>query len=117
MYYLQIDSDNQVALDPEYDFTRKDEKKESAFRACAGTLWVYKWGDFDQWKFGLKFVTSADMSVVNSWWKSNAELQFYPDDNKTDVSTVMIRNKNTPISKMMKPYTSLFGGAIELSTF
>ena len=117
MYILQIDSDHQIDIEPEYDFTRKDEKKESAFRACAGTLWVYKWGDFEQWKFGLKFVNSSDMSIVNSWWKSNAELQFYEEATPTDVNTVMIRNKNTPIGSLMKPYTSLFGGAIELSTF
>jgi len=117
MYILQVDSDNQIELEPEYDFTRKDAKKETALRACGGTLWVYKWGDWDQWKFGLTFINSNDASIVNSWWKSNTELQFYSSNDTSDVSTVLIRNKNTPLGKMQQPYTTLFRGMIELSTY
>lgn len=115
-FMLFVDSSNSVELEPEWGFTTKDKKIENRHRVRSGEEYVYKWGSYEKVKFKVSYVNSSNKSIVNSWWVSNTELLFTVDSGAS-VSSVFITNKDTPIGKYNKPYSSLFKGAIELSTY
>ncbi len=100
----------------EYDYKEQDKKVESRTRTTTGAEYVYKFGDFRQWKFKVSFVNSEVFSIVNSYWKSNADLKFV----KTGLlgtTDVRITNKTKPIFGFNKPHDDLYHGMIELSTY
>jgi len=116
MYRLFVDSNTGVTLYPNWDFQQTGEKIEDRHRARGGREYVYKWGHFDGFKFGVSFVDSATMAVVNSWWQSNTDLLFMSSGD-TVVHSVHLVGKNPPIGKYVEPYDSLFSGTIELGTY
>lgn len=115
-YALFVDSSTSVTLEPEYDFSRDDEKIEDVHRMRDGSMFRYKWGEFDKWKFSVRYVNSSDASVINNWFKSNQQLLFM-EVGATQVHSVYITNKKLPISKLIKPYDNLFEGGLELETY
>ena len=116
MFRLFVDSNNGVTIYPEYDFKEDDKKIESRFRSKSGLEFVYKFGDYRQFKFGVKFVNSEFKSIVNSWWNSNTDLLFM-EEGGTEVFSVHLNSKNKPINKFIRPYTTLFSGKIELGEY
>lgn len=116
MFRLFVDSDNGVTLYPEYDFTEDDKKVENRFRSKSGKEYVYKFGEYRQWKFGVKFVNSESKMAVNTWWNSNADL-LWMEENGTEVFSVHITSKSKPIGKLISPYYDLFQGKIELGEY
>lgn len=119
MFYLQHETNSatRVSIQPEYDYKEEDKLVEVQHRTRDGSLYQYTWGSYVYKKFSLKWINSADASVINSWWKSKATLHFYEDTAPTAVETVMLLNKSKPIGKRIKPYSDKFAGTIELSTF
>jgi len=115
-YRLFVDSNNGVDIDPEYNYTEKDKKMESKQRVRSGDQYVYKWGDYEIFKFGIMHVNSSFKSIVNSWWNTNTNLLFM-EVGATKVSTVRLSNKALPIGKPIKPYTDSFKGVIELEGY
>lgn len=116
MYRLFIDSDNGVDVYPMPNFKEKDKKVENRIRVKSGREYVYKFGDYQQFKMEVTYVTSSFKAVVNSWWNSNAELLFKVTS-ETQVYSVHLVNGDKPIDHYMHPYTDQFGGTIELSTY
>lgn len=115
-WILFISSGNEVTLNPEWDFEMNDRKVENIHRGRSGRSTVYKWGSYKSWKFSVSFVTSRDMSVVNSWWNTNAELLFM-ESGVSGVYSVRLMNKDLPVGRYVKPYTDKFMGIIELETY
>lgn len=113
--YLTNSADG-VDVYPEYNYTEGDRKVESRTRTSTGAEYIYKFGDYRQWKFGVEFVNSSFYSIVNSWWLTNAELTWVRAG-QTDVSSVRLSSKKKPINKFIKPHDDLFMGTIELSTY
>ena len=105
-----------VEVFPEYNYTEGDQKIENRTRTTTGAEYIYKFGSFGQWKFGVEFVNSSFYAIVNSWWISNSELTFVKTGG-SDVSSVRLINKKKPISKFVKPHDDLYMGTIELSTY
>lgn len=116
MYRLFVDSDNGVTVYPEYNYQEKDAKIENRFRSKSGKEYVYKFGDYRQWLMGIKFVDSSFKADVNTWWNSNANL-LWMEENGTEVFSVHLMNKTKPIDKVIRPYTDLFEGKIELGEY
>lgn len=115
-WILFISSGNDVTFTPEWDFERNDKKVENIHRGRSGRSWVYKWGSYSAWKFSASFISSRDMSVVNSWWSTNSELKLM-ESGVSGVYSVRLMNKDYPIGQYVKPYTTLFKGTIELETY
>jgi len=113
---LFVDSSNSISFDPEWDLTEPGEKIESQHRAKSGNLYRYTWGSFDEFTFSMKFVSSSDAAIVNSWWTSNTELLFM-DEATTQVYSVQLMNKKKPITKRIMPYDDQFQGKIKLGTY
>ena len=116
LYRLFVNSSTGLDIDPEYDYEEGAEKQESSHRSMTGRLYKYKWGSFRSFKFSTQFVNSSFMSIVNSWWESNTELKFMKT-NGTEVYSVRIENRETPIRQVIEPYDDLFKGRIELETY
>ena len=115
-YALFVDSSNSVSFNPEFDFTRRDNKIEDVHRVRSGEQYRYKWGEFARFSMTVKYLNSADMSIINSWWSTNTDLLFM-EEGTTDVYSVHIANKDTPIGKQALPYDNQFYGKLELETY
>lgn len=115
-YRLFVDSDNGVDIDPEYNYVQKDKKVEARHRVRSGKEYVYKFGEFNVFKFGVMYVDSSFKSIVNSYWNSNTELLFM-EVGATQVYSVRITNKELPIGQAIKPSTTEFKGKIELGSY
>lgn len=115
-YRLFVNSSTGVDIDPEYDYEEGDEKQESTKRSMTGKLYKYKWGTYRVFKFGVTYVNSSFMAIVNSWWVSNTELKFMKVG-ATQVYSVRIENNSAPIRKFIEPYDDQFEGKIELETY
>lgn len=107
---------NEVSICPDWNFSKEDEKVQHRHKAVSGIHEVYKYGDFDARKFDLRYVSSSDAAIINSWWHSNAELLF-TNNGYSDVFSCMITNRNIPIGQVIKPYHDQFKGTIELGEY
>ena len=113
---LFVDSANGVDVEPEYNYVEKDKKIETRHRTRSGKEYVYKFGEFNRFKFGVMYVDSAFKSIVNSYWNNNAELLFM-EVGASQVYSVRLINKELPIGKAIKPYSDSFKGLIDLGTY
>lgn len=110
-----IDGGLQVIL-PEFDYTQQDRKIENVHRTRAGGRFVYKWGDYFIAKFSVRYVSSEQHAIVNSWWSENTQLLWMVDTGAI-VESVQIVNRQLPIGEFILPHNDLYQGAIELETY
>ena len=114
-FALFVNSTQSISFDPEWDFATPGKKMETQHRTKGGKLYRYRWSAYERFKFELSFVTSADASVINSWWENNAALLFLDEDlGFVAVTSVVITNKSQPMSTRIMPYTEFYKGVIEL---
>jgi hypothetical protein len=117
-FQLGISSANAVTLIPEFDFKRPKKQIRSQQRTRGGKLKLYKWSDYQTINFSVELVPSSDTAVINSWWDSNTELLFFINSGSaTEVHSVMILNKETPLAAYNKPYNNLYKGKIQLEAY
>lgn len=114
-FYLSSDTTT-LAFDPEYDYRDDAQKEETRHRTPTGREYVYKWGDYLTWKMTVSYVDSAFKCTVNSWWAGNERLLFQPMSS-TEVYSVYLNGRTTPVTKRIKPYDDQFEGVIELGTY
>jgi hypothetical protein len=114
--YVLSDGTNVVSLEPHYDILLSGEKIESSHRTLAGRNYRYTWGEYSRTKFNVDFLTSADMTRINSWWSANTPLVLY-DMNSTVISSSYIVNPTKPIDGLVPPYTDMFRGMIQLEGY
>lgn len=112
--FTLTDSTTLVTLYPEYDFTDAGTKIEESHRVRDGGEFKYKFGSYDKFTFGLRYVNSSDAYNINQWWNTNTALYF---NNDGTIFNVRLANGTKPIGKYILPYTNLFEGTIELETF
>lgn len=116
-YFIMVDSAHSIQVYPEIDsFKREDEKMETTHRTDGGREYRYSTGSFQSIKFDLKFISSSQQAIINSWWLTNTDLLFL-DDVAGQVTSVHIVNKKKPIGKYSGIYTDQFEGSITLETF
>lgn len=114
-FTLYNDAGGYVRLQPKFDFKEKIVKDETAHRALTGAEFKYIWGYFQNWKFSVEYVSSEQISWVNTWWLYNHNCKFRFQGN--DPIPVRIVNTSTPIAQRHKGRHDLFKGVIELETY
>lgn len=114
LVFTLTDSSTAVTLTPEYDYTDAGAKIEERHRVRDGGQFRYKFGAYDAFEFGVRYVNSSDMSTLNNWWTSNSSLYFLVN---SDVYAVMISNDAKPINKFVPPYDTLYEGTLRLETY
>ena len=87
-YLLFPSSGNHVTLEPEWNFDRKDAQVKNEHVTRGGKRYVYKWGSYVKFGFGLTFINSSDAARINSWWITNTKLQFMEKNSHTRDSGV-----------------------------
>lgn len=117
-YMLGITSVDAIQLYPEYNFKEGKKQIRSDHRSKSGRLRLYKWGEFHKLKFKVNYIPASEAAVINSWWDSNTELLwFVTSDTATDVTSVMILNKETPINQYNEPYSDMRKGVLQLESY
>lgn len=116
MSYVLFDGTSTVSFDPGYDIKYDSRKVQSTHRTRSGAGYFYKFGDYRHVKFGIEFVSSADMTRVNSWWGANTTLRLF-DLNSTVVVSGFLSNASAPIDGHVLPYSDQFQGVIELESY
>jgi len=116
MFLLLQNSATAIWLNPEYNFKADLRKEESVHRTPDGSMYRYKWGEYDRWKFGLRWVSENDKYQLNTWYTNNTALLFSVDSGIT-VNSVYIVNKELPIGEYEKPYMDQYKGTLELETY
>lgn len=113
---LFVDSSNGVSLCPEWNYSLDGEKTQQRHKSSSGMSEVYKYGDFDAFKFDVNYVSSSDASIINSWWISNTELLFMKIG-ESSVFSCMLMNAVIPIGNVVRPYHNQFRGTIEIGEY
>jgi len=117
-YKLWDSSSNSVTLVPNWDLKDQKEKIFDRSRAKTGSLFQYDHGHFRIVSMKFEFTASSVASVVNSWWENQQLCQLDISSNSvSEITSVMIINKDTPFSKFTKPYIDKFSGKLDLSTY
>jgi len=115
-YRLFIDSDNGITLCPEWNYKISGEKIQTMHRSKSGFSEMYKFGSYDAIEFEVRYVSSSDASIINSWWNTNTELLFMKEG-ETSVFSCMLMNNRAPIGAIERPYSDQYKGTIELGEY
>lgn len=110
---LFIDSASPVRLMPDWDSESYTQKNEWAARSQVGRRLVYRHGSFQRIDLPVQFVSSADRSIIESWWLSDADI-FLHEESTSGVYSVHMVNDSHPIPTVQHPYTTQFSGTIAL---
>ena len=122
VFDLSFDTSSAVTILPDPNFERRDTLIENIHRTRSGGRFSYKWGEFYASKLSLRYVSSGDSAIINSWWSSRAELLLRQYDSTSgagaaDVRSVILVNKRIPIAHFEAPNMTEQKGIIELETY
>ena len=117
-YELGTNSSDAVTLYPEQEYSKAKQQIRNEHRTRSGKLYLYKWGDYSRIKFDVNWVPASDAALVNSWFDTNTKLLFFvTSDSATEVFSVMLLNKETPLAQYNAPYNNLYRGTILLEGY
>jgi len=118
IYKLWDSSSNSAILTPSWNFKDRKQKIVDRSRAKTGGLFQYSHGHFRMFTLNIEFATSSVASVVNEWWEDQQLCQFdISSDGSSEITSVMIVNKESPFFKFTKPYTDKYTGKLDLTTY
>lgn len=118
IFKLGISSVDAITIRPEYSASFGEKQIRSEVLTQRGRRYVYKWGDYEEIKLPVDYVSGTNASVINSWWDTNTELLFFiTSDTATEVHSVFITNKSRPLAKYVKPYDTYLKGTIQLEGY
>jgi len=103
-----------IKLTPERNYKRVDKPVDFSVKLATGNIDRIRYDTFAAFKIPVKYISSAHMAIINSWWYSGAELTYHED---ADVYSVMVLNDRTPIPDAVTPYVDQFEGTIELEVY
>ena len=117
-YLLFPSSGSHVSLEPEWNFDRKDTQVKNEHITRSGKRYVYKWGSYVKFTFGVTYISSSDAARINSWWITNTKLMLSATSGElASVYSVMLIANDLPVGQYQKPYTDLFKGTIDLQGY
>ena len=117
-YSLGITSSDAITLYPEWNYRKGENQITTRHRTRSGKLYSYIWADYQTINFALNWITASNAAIVNSWWDSGTELLFFVVDGATtEVNSVLITNKDTPLAQLNQPYTTYYKGVIKLEEY
>jgi len=114
--YRLFDGTSAVSITPEYDIKFDARKVENSHRTRSGANYRYRWSTYKHVKATLEYISSSDMCKINSWWGANTPLVLYDLGSVAVISGYLV-NASAPIDGLVKPYTNLFKGIIELESY
>ena len=118
IFELGISSTDAIQLYPGYDYVGDKKQIRSDHRTRGGKNYSYKWADFKRFKFKVEWLSTANASIINSWFDARTELLFFVTSSTiTEVHSVMLMNNETPLSKYNKPYDNYMKGTILLEEY
>ena len=101
-----------------YTFDKTFDKKD--IRTKGGKLFTYitPASTFRRYKIPTTFVTSSDVSIVNSWFSTGTDLRFIEDDTyPNSYFDVRIVGTSEPYNKFIQPYfRQFYSGEIVIET-
>jgi hypothetical protein len=117
--YTLTDSVVGVEVMPEYDLKCVCKKIETQHRTTAGRKFVYKWGEYYAATMSVRWVALEDRDQINRWWTENTPLMWFLTDSvtNTNVQSVLLVNKETPVGKFEAPYIDQFKGKLQLESY
>ena len=123
-FQLGISSVDAITILPEYSSAFGETQLRSEILTQAGRRYIYKWGDYDQIKLDVDYISANNASIINSWWDTNTELLFFINSGEplgggiiSEVHSVFIANKTKPLTKYVKPYDDYLKGSITLEGY
>lgn len=116
-FYLFPVSNAHLELLPDWNFDDKGAKMQSEHVTRSGKRYVYKWGEYCKFSFGVSFLNSSQAAIINSWWSTNTKLLFMENVTSAAVYSVMLTGNEKPIGNYVKPYMTLFKGKIDLQGY
>ena len=117
---IELGPTSATAIDLKVNYASIHGKKQlsSQHRTLAGSLYVYTWSTYIKHIFNVNHMSTSNASIVNSWWENNTELLlFITSDSNTEISSVIITNKDKPVNKFEKPYYTFQKGSIKLESY
>lgn len=115
-YALFVDSANSIEIAPERSMSRTDKPIDVAGKTWAGVLMRTRYGTRSSYKVPVEYVPASVAALVNSWWEGGQALLFM-EVGASEVYSVMITNKDQPITDPNTPYDDQFKGVLELETY
>ena len=101
-----------------YNFTHNIDKKD--MRTKGGTLFTYvtATGNFSRFNLPTSFVSSSDVSIINSWFSTATDLRFIEsDDFPNSYYTVRITGRVEPFTSFNQPYfRQYYKGSVVIET-
>ncbi len=118
VWSLGISSADAVPLVVDFTYKRRKRKVSSNHRSLDGSLYMYKWSDYEKFRVRVNFLTNSQSSLVNSWFDTNtALLLFVVSGGVTEVNSVKMVDAESPIQQMQLPYVEYFKGVINLEGY
>lgn len=104
-----------VTLYPEFDYVEEDQPIDDIHRTKAGVWYRYKWSQYARVRIPVLYLTSAQASMVNTYWSSSTAVRWWWTDDSI-VNSGHIVNDAKPIGQRILPYQDLFKGEIILES-
>jgi len=111
-------SQQAITLNLKYNSTFSKYQMRADHRTLSGKLYVYLWSNYIKHKINVTYMQTSQAAIVNSWWQTNTELLlFITSDSNTEVQSVVLLNKEFPMTKFVKPYNTYMEGKLELESY
>jgi len=105
---------------PDYDYAFPLTKEQIQNRTLSGKLYSYTFFTYNKFEIPESWVNSENRTTINSFWQTNANLEFYTDYNSYPNSyyDVRITNDEEPYPQFVKPYfNQFFRGTLKLEEY
>lgn len=118
-FYIKLltSSDAPIELHPGWDYAERMSKSRSFTRSQLGQLNAFtKAGQFYQYSLPLDYVSSGDAHTINTWWQTQADVEFtYNKDlYEQRIVTTKILNQFTPLNQHIEGRYTSFRGLVFL---
>lgn len=104
---------NPITLEVGYGYLERQSQRKVHRRTQTGLLSTYHWTQHHQFTIPLDFVSSADASQINEWWRTNAQLEITL--NTSDAASTIVchlMNTTSPLDTIVKPYRDRLQGRL-----
>ena len=112
-----VEGATEIGFDPSVGYSEPEELDVSRLESISGKEYSYKIYSKKKWIVPLEFISTADTTQINTWWRDLTTVTFYPDlvDNPATTYSIRIRNATKPLASFGVPYwQDGFRGRLEI---
>lgn len=147
IFQLGTTSSDAITLRPEFDYQERKLQIKNSLRTVSRRGFNYIFSDYKRFDMSVDYVSGNNASIINSWWESDTKLLLYKaieisggfllvesgggffllEDGgfvelespgySTEVFSVYITNRETPLRQFRKPYNNYYKGSIQLESY